>query len=253
MADEALSELSLLLAVPLKDAKGDSELNDLSLLHWARAVPIAMGDSELGSLNFEEHRVVSRDQIALNIVAAICFPLGVPYVFGQTGWWFGMTCLISLACSGYVSSVLLGDICIRRPDLRSYPEIAGAAWGRKGSILILVIQCGGTYFAAVYYFVMLGEYMSVLSPDHAICQQKWIYVIAVVALALGQIPTWGGLTFLTKVFLFINLFAIFFLVDSSAKDRYCDVEYNDISFFGSINGLTAMALCVRVVRAACFF
>ena len=38
------------------------------------------------------------------------------------------------------------------------------------------MQWVGFFFASVYNLVMLGEYLSVLPLDRAICQQTWILI-----------------------------------------------------------------------------
>lgn len=45
----------------------------------------------------------------------------------QAGWIAGMAFLVFSAIATYASTWLMGEICARRRDLKSYPEIAAAA------------------------------------------------------------------------------------------------------------------------------
>lgn len=193
----------------------------------------------------QKPRDATKTDIALNVVSVICFPLGVPYAMGQSGWWAGSIFLFYSAVSTYVNTLLLGEICVKFRNLNSYPAIAekafGETYGSLARVLTSSVQWIGFFFLVVYNLVMLGEYMSILDISSGVCQQQYIIGSALVLAILGQIPTWKDLAWLAMVFLTITLFGLITLIDEAFEGHDSDPDYSSITFSSIINGMTAMA------------
>lgn len=186
-------------------------------------------------------KCASKFDIAVNVVGVICYPLGVPYGMGQSGWVIGSFFLAYSSIATYATTVLLGRLCATYPELNSYPAIAEKAFGSTAGLVTSSIQWIGFFFLVVYNLVMLGEYCSILNIVPGMCQQEYIIYCALIIAALGQIPTWKGLAFLAIIFLGITAFGLVTLVYEADVGKDDDVTYSSITFSSAINGMTAIA------------
>lgn len=67
----------------------------------------------------------------INVFTLICYPYGVPYCFGQTGWYVGTVFLCFSTWINVEAGICLGEICSRRPELTSFPRVVDAAFGSR--------------------------------------------------------------------------------------------------------------------------
>ena len=131
----------------------------------------------------------SNEAIFLNIFGIVFYPLTVPYVFGQAGWYAGTLAFVYTFIANYGGAYLLGDIMAEHPKLSSYPAIAGEAFGSWAIITVDSLQWIGFFMVAVYNLVVVGEYLSMTDWSHGLCQREWIPIVTAIILPACQIPS----------------------------------------------------------------
>jgi hypothetical protein len=117
--------------------------------------------------------------------------LGLPFVFKSAGWFGGSFCLSVFSFITWRTSILIGrelngdprpSYCFDEspfksplrpgsvpesrmlPPLRSFPEIARAAFGRTGSFILAVILYFELFSCLCVFFVTIGDHLHQLFP-----------------------------------------------------------------------------------------
>ena len=108
-----------------------------------------------------------------------------------------------------------------------------------------VIQWVGFFFLVVYNFVMLGNYLSILSP-HGLCQTTFILITGAFMAALASaLPSFEELSYLAGLALLITVFSLYSLCQESwvahTSDDDGTVTYSEVTFSSIVDGCTAMA------------
>ena len=108
-----------------------------------------------------------------------------------------------------------------------------------------VIQWVGFFFLVVYNFVMLGNYLSILSP-HGLCQTSFILITGAFMAALASaLPSFEELSYLAGLALLITVFSLYSLCQESwvahTDDDDGTVTYSEVTFSSIVDGCTAMA------------
>ena len=190
----------------------------------------------LGEHSGETH--ATKYQTAFNIFGITCFPLALPFAFGQAGFAAGILLYILIAMAAYLNAWLIADICIRvRLSPVTYPSIAEAAFGWRGSALVNICQCLNFFLFSVYALVVIGSSLS--QTGTSVCQNGWIGVIAALLVPFVQIPSFEQLSFLGIVYAILTLVSLVILVQQSATEGICDGndrDYDSISAFSVLSG-----------------
>jgi amino acid permease len=185
--------------------------------------------------------VASSRAVALNVFGIICYPLSIPYAFGRTGWYAGVVAFIYASTANYCGAYLLGDICIEKPNLTSYPAIAREAYGAAASIAVDSLQWAGFFMLAVYNIVLVGEYLSMTSWSDGLCQKEWMPIVVAALLVPAMIPSWNDLSWLATGFVAMAMGTVAILLDESIVDSYCERKYSHVTFFTVMQGITSMS------------
>ena len=183
-------------------------------------------------------------QTAFNIFGITCFPLALPFAFGQTGFAAGIPIYALVVSASYLNAWLLGDICVRvRLGSRhaTYPLIAEAAFGWRGSALVNTLQSLNFFLLSVYGLVLIASSLSLTGK--ALCQDGWIGAMAAMLVPFAQIPSFEELSALGIVYVAVTLVALVILIQQSATEGICDGRdrsFDSVTPLSIITGMTAM-------------
>ncbi|XP_010268538.1 PREDICTED: vacuolar amino acid transporter 1-like [Nelumbo nucifera] len=93
--------------------------------------------------------------------------ISTPYALSEGGW-LSLILLLLIAASAYFTGLLLRRCMDADPQITSYPDIAGSAFGRKGRIVASIFICLELYFVATELLIMEGDNLHKLSPNFAL-------------------------------------------------------------------------------------
>ncbi|OMP05662.1 Amino acid transporter, transmembrane [Corchorus olitorius] len=93
--------------------------------------------------------------------------LSVPYALSSGGW-LSLVILLLIAAAACFTALLISRCMDANPESRSYIDIAGQAFGRKGRVIASVFICLELFFVATGLLIMEGDNLTKLSPGFAL-------------------------------------------------------------------------------------
>ncbi|OMO61043.1 Amino acid transporter, transmembrane [Corchorus capsularis] len=99
--------------------------------------------------------------------------LSIPYALSSGGW-LSLAILLLIAAAACFTALLISRCMDANPESRSYIDIAGQAFGRKGRVIASVFICLELFFVATGLLIMEGDNLTKLSPGLAILPSMWL-------------------------------------------------------------------------------
>lgn len=176
------------------------------------------------------------------VFTLICYPFGVPYCFGQMGWYFGTFFLLFSTWINIEAGVALGEICAENESLSTFPAVVGGAFGSAAATWTLYVQYGSYWLTNVYNFVITAEYWGEAGVA-SWCDVRWMLVTFFLVVPLIQLPDYHAMAWPATVCNVVTIgcaFVIFYVAFQQGGPRG-DVEYGSVSFASASRGATSLA------------
>ncbi|XP_068668200.1 amino acid transporter AVT1D-like isoform X2 [Aristolochia californica] len=90
--------------------------------------------------------------------------LSTPYAIKQGGW-LGLLILFAFSLIACYTGVLLKRCLESNPALHTFPDIAQAAFGTPGRLVISILLYAELYAACVEFIILMGDNLSSVFPD----------------------------------------------------------------------------------------
>jgi vesicular inhibitory amino acid transporter len=112
--------------------------------------------------------------------------LSLPYAFSVSGWWVGAGLLIVLSLLTNYTGKLIGRLMSTSDQIRSFPDIGRAAFGRVGMVMISIIFFIELFAACGMYLILCGDNLyALISPFYTGLSQTSLTLIS----AAIMVPT----------------------------------------------------------------
>lgn len=82
----------------------------------------------------------------------------------SSGGWLSLLILLSVASAACFTAVLVRRCMDADPEIKSYIDIAGRAFGNKGRLIATIFTCFELYFVATGLLILEGDNLHKLSP-----------------------------------------------------------------------------------------
>jgi hypothetical protein len=148
----------------------------------------SLNDAEIGSSEYETEGTSTFVQSCLNGVNLLLGVgvLSLPYSMSVSGWWVGAGLLILLSLLTNYTGKIIGRLMSRSDQIRSFPDIGRAAFGRLGQGIITVIFFIELFAACGMYLILCGDNLyALVSPFYNGLSQTTLTLLS----AAVMVPT----------------------------------------------------------------
>lgn len=105
--------------------------------------------------------------------------LSLPYSLSVSGWWVGMGLLIALSLITNYTGKIIGRLMSLSDQIRSFPDIGRAAFGRTGQGIITVVFFIELFSACGMYLILCGDNLyALISPYYSGLSQTTLTLIS---------------------------------------------------------------------------
>ena len=139
--------------------------------------------SEMGAVS-EEWEVVGTATFVQSCLNGVNILLGVgvlslPYSMSVSGWWVGMGLLVSLSLITNYTGKVIGRLMGMSDQIRSFPDIGRAAFGKSGQAIITVIFFIELFSACGMYLILCGDNLyALISPFYSGLSQTTLTLLS---------------------------------------------------------------------------
>ena len=105
--------------------------------------------------------------------------LSLPYSLSVSGWWIGMGLLIALSFITNYTGKIIGRLMSLSDQIRSFPDIGRAAFGRTGQGIITIVFFIELFSACGMYLILCGDNLyALISPYYSGLSQTTLTLIS---------------------------------------------------------------------------